>query len=118
MRISCCKIGGGIIVGFVDEGLVGWFIGGLVDWFFGGVVVGFAGGLVGWFVGGLIVVRFVGGIVVAPRFKFGMNPPLIDGILNVLPYELVSYKGYEKPKKWSMYSSNCKIFCDLYKGIP
>ena len=54
----------------------------------------------------------------APRFKFGLNPPLIDGILNVLPYELVSYKGYEKPKKWSMYSSNCKIFCDLYKGIP
>ena len=34
-----------------------------------------------------------------------MNPPLIDGILNVLPYELVSYKGYEKLKKWSMYSS-------------
>ena len=47
-----------------------------------------------------------------------MNPPLIDGILNVLPYELVSYKGYEKPKKWSMYSSDRKIFCDLYKGIP
>ena len=113
MRISCCKIGGGIIVGFV-EWLVGWFIGGLVDWFFGGVVVVFAGGLVGWFVGGLIVVIFVGGIV----GMFGMNPPLIDGILNVLPYELVSYKGFEKPKKWSMYSSNWKIFCELYKSIP
>ena len=25
-----------------------------------------------------------------PRFKFGLNPPLIDGILNVLSYELVS----------------------------
>ena len=53
----------------------------------------------------------------SPRFKFGINPPLIDGILNALPYELVSYKGYEKAKKWSMYSSNCKIFYDLYKDI-
>ena len=26
--------------------------------------------------------------VIPPCFKFGMNPPLIDGILNVLPYEL------------------------------
>ena len=51
-----------------------------------------------------------------PRFKFGMNPPLIDGIFNVLPFELVLLKGYEKLKKWSMYSSNCKIFCDLYRA--
>ena len=42
-----------------------------------------------------------------------MNPPLIDGIFNVLPYELVSYKGYEKLKKWSMYSLDSKIFYDL-----
>ena len=26
----------------------------------------------------------------APLFKFGFNPSLIDGILNVLPYELAS----------------------------
>ena len=25
-----------------------------------------------------------------PLFKFGFNPSLIDGILNVLPYELAS----------------------------
>ena len=37
----------------------------------------------------------------SPRFKFGLNPSLIDGILNVLPYELVSWKDYEKTKKWS-----------------
>ena len=49
----------------------------------------------------------------APRFKFGLNASLIDGILNVLPYDLASHKGYEKPKKWSKYSSNHKIFCDL-----
>ena len=35
----------------------------------------------------------------APLFKFGFNPSLIDGILNVLPYELASSTGYEKPKK-------------------
>ena len=27
---------------------------------------------------------------VSPLFKFGFNPSLIDGILNVLPYELAS----------------------------
>ena len=54
----------------------------------------------------------------SPRFKFGLNPPLIDGILNLLPSELVSLNGYEKPKISSMYSSNPKIFCDLYNGIP
>ena len=42
-----------------------------------------------------------------------MNPPLIGGILNVLPYELVSYKGYEKLKKLSMYNLDCKMFYDL-----
>ena len=26
----------------------------------------------------------------SPLFKFGFNPSLIDGILNVLPYELAS----------------------------
>ena len=57
-------------------------------------------------------------LYVAHWAKFVFNPSLINGILNVLPYELVSWKGYEKPKKWSMYSSNCKIFCDLFKGIP
>ena len=57
-------------------------------------------------------------MVKSPLFKFGFNPSLIDGILNVLPYELASYKGYEKPKKWWMYNSNRKIFCDLYQDIP
>ena len=37
-----------------------------------------------------------------PLFKFGFNPSLIDGILNVLPYELASYMGYKKPKKWQL----------------
>ena len=38
----------------------------------------------------------------SPLFKFGYNPSLIDGILNVLPYELASYMGYEKSKKWQL----------------
>ena len=35
----------------------------------------------------------------SPLFKFGFNPSLIDGILNVIPHELASSTGYEKPKK-------------------
>ena len=37
----------------------------------------------------------------SPLFKFVFNPSLIDGILNVLPYELATYNDYEKSKKWS-----------------
>ena len=29
-------------------------------------------------------------VVELPFFKFGFNPSLIDGVLNVLPYELAS----------------------------
>ena len=50
--------------------------------------------------------------------KFGFNPSLIDGILNVLPYELASYMGYEKPKKWQLEHADWKIFCDLDMSIP
>ena len=35
----------------------------------------------------------------SPLFKFVFNPSLIDGILNVIPYELASSTGYEKTKK-------------------
>ena len=37
----------------------------------------------------------------SPLLKFGFNPSLISGILNVLPYELALLNDYEKSKKWS-----------------
>ena len=49
----------------------------------------------------------------APRFKFGLNPPLIDGILNVLPYELAHKTIMKSQKNGHGNAQIAKIFCDL-----
>ena len=48
-----------------------------------------------------------------PLFKFGFNPSLIDGILNVLPNELTSLNDCEKSKNGHGNVQMAKIFCYL-----
>ena len=43
-----------------------------------------------------------------------MNASLIDGILNVLPYDLASHKGYEKPKNGQSTAQITRYFV-IYK---
>ena len=54
----------------------------------------------------------------SPLFKFGFNPLLINGILNVLTYEQASLNDYEKSKNGHGNGQIANIFCDLCKANP
>ena len=46
------------------------------------------------------------------------NPTLIHGLKQTSKYEIASWMGYEKPKKWQLQHSVWKIFCNLDMSIP
>ena len=62
------------------------------------------------------VIRFnlgIGALLsIPPLFKFGFNPSLIDGILNVLPNELL-LTIIKSQKNGHGNAQIAKIFCDL-----
>ena len=53
----------------------------------------------------------------APCFKFGLNPSLIDGILNVFPYEQAS-KWIMKSQKMVMAALKSQRYDVIYIKAP